>query len=175
MKRIQKIFIALTLIVAAITIGNNPLQAQSAITIAGGDAENSSGSIAYSCGEVAVKSSLKKAITVVNITVSYNEGVQSPFTERDKQDQYNGIQPLSIKLDVYPTLTNESVTIEGENTEPLYYTLYNTNGLQLQQGTYNGGGQHKLDLSGYASGNYLLRVSSSDRKNINTYKIILLR
>ncbi len=174
MNRIHYIFLALSLVVAAITIGQNPLHAQSAITIAGGDATSASGSIAYSCGEVAVKSSLKKAITVVNITVSYNEGVQSPFTERDKQDQYNGIQPLSIKLDVYPTVTNEGVTIEGENTEPLYFTLYNTNGLQLQQGTYNGG-QYKLDLSGYASGNYLLRVASGDKKEINTYKIILLR
>jgi len=173
MNRTKCKLIAVVFTLAAIAFGGNTLQAQRAITFAGGDARNNTGSIAYSCGEVAVKTSIKKAVTVVNITEQYTEGVQQPYTDRDK-DQYNSISPLTVKMDVYPNPTTEGVTIEGDNTETLHYTLYTANGQELQHGDYNGG-QKKLDLTSYASGNYMLRIATKDNTKVNTYKIILLR
>ena len=166
----KRIAVALTL--AAMFVGGGVLRAQSAITIAGGDFKNPSGSVSFSCGEVAVKLAEQKAFTVVNITESFNEGVQQPFTRRDASG--NSISPLAVKLEVYPNPATDCVNIEGEGNGQLNYTLYTMNGQQLQQGQYNGV-QERIDMSSYATGNYLLRISTPDNTQVNTYKIVLVR
>lgn len=150
-----------------------PLHAQQAITFCSGEASNTSGFVSISCGEVAVQTSVAKAVTVVNITEQYNEGVQQPFTPRDHNT--NGITPLSVKMDVYPNPTTDGVTMESELlAEPLHYTLYNTNGQLMEEGNYNGG-QHRIDMTDYVAGNYILRIANGNNSGINTYKIILVR
>ena len=112
MKTMNSKRIAVVLTLAAIFAAGGTLRAQSAITIAGGDFKNPSGSVSYSCGEVAVKVAEQKAFTVVNITESFNEGVQQPFTPRDAGN--NSISPLAVKLEVYPNPATDCVNIEGE-------------------------------------------------------------
>lgn len=172
MKTMNSKRIAVVLTLAAIFAAGGTLRAQSAITIAGGDFKNPSGSVSYSCGEVAVKVAEQKAFTVVNITESFNEGVQQPFTPRDAGN--NSISPLTVKLEVYPNPATDCVNIEGEGAGQLNYTLYTMNGQQLQNGKFDGV-KERIDLSNYASGNYLLRIASQDNTQVNTYKIVLAR
>lgn len=144
-----------------------------AITIVGGDIYNSTGSVSFSGGEVAVSTSVARAVTVVNITESFQEGVQQPMTERDVA--LNRITPLSVEVSLYPNPTTEGVTLESADAEtPLRYTLYDTQGRCLQQGTYRGGAQY-IDLTGYATGTYMMRVVSDNEKQVNIYKIILAK
>ena len=165
-KRIQP------LLLLALAFGMGGLQAQQAITIAGGDCRNAHGSISFSAGELAVQTSVARAITVFNITESFTEGVQQPLTGRD-ESQWQGITPLDITLSVYPNPTTDGVTLQGSQpTEPLTYILYAADGRTLVQGSYTGE-QQTIDLKPYAAGNYLLRVAvPSNPSKSNVYKII---
>lgn len=145
------------------------MQAQEAITILGGDVSANGASLSLSAGQVAVKSSVARAITVVNITEQFSEGVQQPRTSRDPQ---NSIEALDVNVAIYPNPTTDAVVMECRDlAQDLTYTLYNLNGQILQEGSFAGGQQH-IDLQHYSAGSYMLYVSSSDKKQMNTYKII---
>lgn len=141
-----------------------------AITIVGGDCSNASGSISASGGEVAVHTSVARAITVVNITASFSEGVQQPFTLRDKSLD---IESPVCNLSVYPNPTTDAVNLEGD-TSPLHYALYTLSGQQLQEGSFDGG-TIRIGLENYAAGCYILRVISNDKKQTSVYKITLVK
>lgn len=145
-----------------------------AITIVGGDYRNHAGSISFSGGEVAVQTSVARAITVVNVTESFKEGVQQPLTERDAST--NSITAaLDVEVSLYPNPATDGVTLESSNTgTPLHYSLYDAQGRRLQEGIHNGGAQ-RIDLTGYATGTYMLRVASDNEKQANIYKIILAK
>lgn len=145
------------------------LRAQQAITSFGGDVSGVTGSLSYSGGEIAVKTAFAPAITVVNVTESFSEGVQQPFTARDSQ--YQGIDPLTVSLAIYPNPTADNITLECSQPTQLSYTLYNANGQTLSRGTYSGG-QQTIDLQHLAAGTYMLHVASSDQSKKNIYKII---
>ena len=138
-----------------------------AITIAGGDCMMSVGSMSASAGEVAVSSSVARAITVVNVTESFSEGVQQPFTLRDRQ-QVRQVLPCNVS--VYPNPTTDGVNLEGE-AEKIHYTLFSSQGQRLCEGTFDG--KVFLDLKDYPSGSYLLRVSSGNQKS--TFRINLAK
>ncbi len=164
---ITKASVALLTILCC-SMGN--LCAQQAITCFGGDIIGTTGSVNFSGGEIAVKTATARAITVVNVTESFTEGVQQPFTERDRNQQ--GIQELSINLSIYPNPTADNVIIECNQMEgQLTYTLYGTNGQVLQKGTYKGG-QQQIDLDKYSAGNYMLHITTPDKTKMNVYKII---
>ena len=156
------------LLTAAAGIGG--LQAQQAVTFCGGTVTTNQGSLSFSGGEMAVQTSIAPAITVVNITESFTEGVQQPFTERDRA-QYNDIETLDAAVSVYPNPATKHVVLECSAPERLCYMLYNANGQLLRQGTYTGG-KELIDLQPYAAGNYMLQVATPDKKKKNMYKII---
>lgn len=146
------------------------MQAQQAITFFGGDVTGSTGSVSFSGGEVAVQTATAPAITVVDVTESFTEGVQQPFTERDRAQQ--GIEQLSVDMSIYPNPTADNVILEcDESAGQLVYTLYGTNGQVLQKGSF-GGGQHPINMEQYAAGNYMLQVATTDNTKMNVYKII---
>jgi len=140
-----------------------------AITAFGGDVTGVTGSLSCSGGEVAVKTAFAPAITVVNVTESFSEGVQQPYTARDAQ--YQGIDELTVSVAVYPNPTMDNVTIECDQPASLSYTLYNANGQMLSHGNYKGG-QQTIDLQKLPAGSYMLHVASSDKSQMNIYKII---
>ena len=152
--------------------GAMQMHAQQAITNAGGNIGNGTGSLSYTVGEMAVQTSVARAITVVNITESFTEGVQQPFTDRDRQ--YNGIDPLNFSVAVYPNPTTDNVVFECSEAKPLTYVLYGTNGQVLQHGIYMGG-QQTVDMQQYAAGSYMLQIATSDKSKMNIYKIIKAR
>jgi len=153
-----------------VMLGCGCLQAQQAITFCGGDVSTNRGTLSFSGGEMAVQTSVAPAITVVNITESFTEGVQQPFTDRDG-DPYNGIEGLEVEVTLYPNPTTKHVVLECSEPQQLTYTLFSTNGQTLLKGTY-GGGQEQIDMQPYAAGNYMLQVATPDKKKMNVYKII---
>lgn len=148
-----------------------PKTEPAAILSFGGDASCAQGSLSYSGGEVAVQYSIARAITVVNITQSFSEGVQQPFTPRDAQ-RYEGIDPLEVSMAIYPNPTTDHVVIScSQTTEPLSYTLYSANGQTISRGTYTEG-EEQIDMESLPAGNYMLQVANSDKSKMNIYKII---
>lgn len=158
---------AIVLMVLLCAAGN--IRAQQAITCFGGDVFGITGSLSNSGGEVAVLSAYAPAITVVNVTESFSEGVQQPYMPRDAQ--YEGIDALTVNVAVYPNPTAENITLGCDQPAQLTYTLYNANGQALSHGTYTGG-QQTIDLQKYAAGSYMLHVASADNTKMNIYKII---
>ena len=157
-------------VLALLLGGAGSLHAQHAITCFGGDMTGSTGSVSFSGGEVAVKTATARAITVVDVTESFTEGVQQPFTERDRAQQ--GIGEIAARMSVYPNPTADNVVLECDETAgQLMFTLYGTNGQVLQQGT-DTGGQHQIAMEQYGAGNYMLQVSTPDKTKMNVYKII---
>ncbi|MBQ3983408.1 MAG: T9SS type A sorting domain-containing protein [Bacteroidales bacterium] len=159
-----------TALMLLVLLGCGSLHAQQAITFCGGDVATQAGSLSFSGGEVAVQTSIAPAITVVNITESFTEGVQQPFTERDRT-RYEGIETLTVEISLYPNPTTKHVVLECSEPQRLTYTLFNTNGQTLKKGTYNGG-QEQIDMQPYAAGNYMLQVANEDNTKMNVYKII---
>ena len=160
--------ISATLLLALLSWGGG-LRAQQAITSFGGDATSVTGTLSYSGGEIAVKTAYAPAITVVNVTESFSEGVQQPVTARDLE--YQGIVPLTVSVAIYPNPTADNITLECDQPTQLSYTLYNANGQTLTRGSYNGG-QQIIDLQQLAAGTYMLHVSTPDQTKKNIYKII---
>ena len=145
------------------------LRAQQAITSFGGDVSGITGSLSNSGGEVAVLTAYAPAITVVNVTESFSEGVQQPYTARDAE--HEGIDALTVSVAVYPNPTATDITLECDQPAQLTYTIYNANGQALSHGSFSGGKQ-TIDLQQYAAGNYMLHVTSADNSQKNIYKII---
>ena len=160
--------ISATLLLALLSWGGG-LRAQQAITSFGGDATSVTGTLSYSGGEIAVKTAYAPAITVVNVTESFSEGVQQPLTARDLE--YQGIVPLTVSVAIYPNPTADNITLECDQPMQLAYTLYNANGQTLSRGTYQGG-QQTIDLQNLAAGTYMLHVATPDQSTKNIYKII---
>ena len=160
--------ISATLLLALLSWGGG-LRAQQAITSFGGDATSVTGTLSYSGGEIAVKTAYAPAITVVNVTESFSEGVQQPVTARDLE--YQGIVPLTVSVAIYPNPTADNITLECDQPMQLAYTLYNANGQTLSRGTYQGG-QQTIDLQNLAAGTYMLHVATPDQSTKNIYKII---
>lgn len=157
------------LLVVALMAWGGVSQAQQAITIFGGDVAGVTGTMSFSGGEVAVQTAYAPAITVVNVTESFSEGVQQPVMVRDAQNQ--GIDALSVNVAVYPNPTADNVTLECDQPAQLNYTLYSANGQVLARGTYEGG-QQSIDLQKLAAGTYMLHVANADKSKMNIYKII---
>lgn len=154
------------------------LQAQSsnhlnpaAITFCGGDGSSATGSISYSVGQVVQETSMAQAITVVNITKSFTEGVQQPYNPRE-DNRYEGIDPLTVNMTVYPNPATTHVVLScNQMTEPLNYKLYSANGQMIQDGTYTDG-EEIIRMENMPVGSYILKVTSSDNTKMNIYKII---
>lgn len=154
----------------ALVLGGGCLQAQQAITFCGGNAASAMGSLSFSGGEMAVQTSIAPAITVVNITESFTEGVQQPFTSRDV-DRYEGIEPLSAEISLYPNPTTSHVTLHLNQPDRLSYTLFGANGQTLLKG-YCTGEEQQIDMQAYPAGSYMLQITNEDKTKMNIYKIV---
>ena len=162
---LKKILMVASLLCVAVGV-----RAQAGIVNLGGDARSRYGSLGYSVGQLACENDFAPAISVVNITESFNEGLQQPYTLRDMQ--FEDIQAISITVSLYPNPTVDAVILECDNLdETLCYTLYNAQGQQLEQGTYHGG-QQRIELKEYAAGNYMLSIQNKNKNEQNIYKII---
>ena len=157
------------IVLLALLCWGGGLRAQQAITSFGGDVRGVMGSLSFSGGEVAVKTAYAPAVTVVNVTESFSEGVQQPITARDMQSL--GIDALTVGVAIYPNPTADNIILECDQPMQLTYTLYNANGQTLSHGNYNGG-QQTINLQQLAAGTYMLHVATPDQTKKNIYKII---
>ena len=143
-------------------------KAQQAITIVGGGISNSRGSISLSGGEVAVQHSVARAITVVNITSYFTEGVQQAFgiIHNDLNS------PLPVEIAVGPNPTRDWVDINvADSYHGLNYTLYSLKGETIQKDNIVGEKTH-IEMGNLPTGTYRLYIENENHSEKNVYKII---
>lgn len=143
-------------------------KAQEAITIVGGDARNSSGSISLSCGEVAVQRSVARAITVVHITSYFTEGVQQGFGVISNDIN----NPLPVEITVGPNPARDWVDINvADSYQGLNYTLYSIKGETVRKNNIVSEKTH-IEMGNLPTGTYMLYVENENHTKKNVYKII---
>ena len=107
--------------------------------------------------------------TVTNGTTILTQGFQqSKLTVTAVSELLNS----EIKLKVFPNPTNDFVLIQFNKTiENSDYTLFNLTGKILKSKQINST-ETRLDLSNYASGQYILKLTKNSTQPLQTFKII---
>ncbi|MFO7827562.1 MAG: T9SS type A sorting domain-containing protein [Bacteroidales bacterium] len=135
------------------------------IAAAGENSETSELSVSWTLGEIAVE-------TLESSTIIMTQGFQQGYYEITSVDD-----PLIKDLDlkVYPNPATEYIYVELKSDEikSALIELYNIEGkLVLNEQWDYIEGPYKIDLNGYGSSQYILRISDTSGQLLQTYKII---
>lgn len=142
-------------------------EAQSSVVSAGGDASNSSGSVAYSVGQVAVEHQGNNVNTIT-------EGVQQTYEISTIVDNYPNIVINAI---VYPNPTLNYIQLSLTNfdihSRKIEGRIYDSNGKFL---TYVDIKELEtiIDLSKFATGTYYLSLYEKEEL-LKSFKIVKVR
>ena len=137
--------------------------AQQSPVAAGGDANSSSGSIAFSIGQVFYnqEGTSKGAV---------NQGLQQTYVIIPTSITENNTE---ITLAAYPNPTSDKlmVSIKGSNNPTCTYVLFDASGKIIDSKQFTGNST-TLSLARVAAGNYFLKITDSNNKEFKNFKII---
>ena len=146
------------------------MKAQSVIGSMGGDLCTEYGGVSQTVGQPADNSVYDTALTINTRTSMMGEGVQQPYLSWELLG-VSGAEMSALRVNIYPNPTVDGFVIEVSEDEKRYqYELYSMNGALLQQGVMRG--RCRVDMEAYATGSYMLRLSTMDREEERNYKII---
>ena len=137
-------------------------QAQESANSSGGDATGSSGTVAYSVGQVVYTTN-----TGSNGSVAL--GVQHAyeiFTIGIKETE------LNISLTAFPNPTTENLTLQisDYNNEKLSYQLFDMQGKQLSNGQIVAQ-QTQIDMNSLPTATYFVNIVNQENKKVQSFKI----
>ena len=138
------------------------IYAQEAVLITGGDSSSSSGSLAYSVGQVVYTSDSNNDGTV-------NKGVQQAFEIFTLSIDDNR---LDILLSVYPNPTTSHINlrIDDQLSKGLSFQLYDLHGRLLRQENITDK-ITQIDMQKLQSATYLVNILQ-DHKRVKSFKVI---
>ena len=145
--------------------GLTSLQAQEAVTTAGGEASGGGGSASYTVGQTVYTTE-----TGTNGN-SIAQGVQQPF-EISAVTGIEEAKGISLNVSVYPNPTTDYLTVKVENYETanLQYQVFDING-KLLQSIKATGEETQINTSNLVPANYFVKVLDN-KKEIKVFKII---
>lgn len=150
MKRSSKVFLLVIFTLSVIY-----MQAQEAVTTAGGNVANSSGAVSYTIGQPFVSVSNANGYTL-------SEGVQQAF-EIMEVGIAEEAKVLDVEVIVFPNPTEKEVNIQANgNDKEMQYQLYNVEGKVITAGSWCGE-QYSISLQALAKGVYMLRLGDKER------------
>jgi hypothetical protein len=135
--------------------------AQQATVVSGKNASGSGGSSSYTVGQIVYT-------TNTGTNGSLAQGVQQPFEISTLgTDEFP-----NVSLSAFPNPTSNALTLSLENydTTNLRYELFDINGRLIKSNKLNGN-QTQIDMTGNATGTYLLIINDKSKK-LKTFKII---
>lgn len=140
------------------------LYAQQGLVTAGGNSSGTAGSVNYSIGQPFNTS-------IVNNLGSLSEGMQQPYeilVVTQSGDMFHRL----ITCSAYPNPTRDKIMLRVDELEfkQLSFQLFDTNGKLLLQDTIINQ-ETTIEITGYLSGIYFLKVSDQ-QKNTISFKII---
>ena len=142
-------------------LGLGGLQAQDALTAAGGEASGSGGSSSYSVGQVLYTSSTgSNGIVTHGVQQAYEIFVTVGMEETN----------INLELSVYPNPTANYLNLKVEDTDKLIYQLYDLQGRMLANAEVMSNST-RINLEGQPASTYFL-VVLKENKIIKTFKVI---
>jgi hypothetical protein len=145
-------------------LGLTRLQAQEVVTVSGGDASGSEGSVSYSIGQVVYT-------TASGTNGSIAQGVQQPF-EISVLTGLEEPKGITLQFSVYPNPANEFVILRVENykKENMTFQLYDINGKLLENKKIEDN-ETSIVMNNFVPATYFLKVFQKNKEKI-TFKII---
>lgn len=140
------------------------ITAQSGLHSSGGNASGSTGSIAYSVGQLfTVPSS--------NGNISVSPGVQQPYEINEIVGAKDVLPPFVVEIFPNPATDVLNITIPGKEMESML--IFNLSGVdgKIYISKESNMSNLELDTSGLPSGTYILSISNNKKQN-RLYKII---
>lgn len=135
-------------------------QTPEAVASAGGSGASNQASVDWTLGEV------------ITETLSYENGfVTQGLHQHAAIEITTDIAMVGLEVNVYPNPTSEGISIDTENLPSVNMYLLDMRGHILWE-KQKPSPIELLDLSGYASGNYLLQVVNPANKQIAILKIV---
>ena len=140
------------------------LQAQEAISAAGGDASSTGGSVSYSVGQVVYT-------TITGSNGSVVQGVQQPY-EISIVIGIDQARDIKLSCTAYPNPVVDLLTlkVDNYNIENLMYQLYDMNGKRLEN-KFIKRNETGIPLGKLVPATYFLKVIHNG-KEVKTFKII---
>ena len=160
-----KLILVLMITLANLLISTSIL-AQQAATAAGGNATGSGGTVAYSVGQVAYT-------TNTGATNSVAQGVQQPYEISGVVGIKSETNSLTSEIKLYPNPTINSINLQvvDYQSETLFYELMDVNGKLIETKKINSTIE-TISMADFAAATYFLRVTTSNSKEVKSFKII---
>ncbi|MCJ7449222.1 MAG: T9SS type A sorting domain-containing protein [Bacteroidales bacterium] len=155
----KKVIILLVLVISCILIN-----AQETVSVTGGNATGSGGSISYTVGQITYN-----FLSGTNGTVA--QGVQQPY-EISVVTAIENTEGITLEYKVYPNPTRGliNLSIKPFSDENLKFRLYDLNGILLQDKKIESE-ETEISMESLSSAIYFLKVIK-DNKEIKIFKII---
>lgn len=151
------------LIIIVLVLGFDRLYAQEAISVTGGNASGSGGSLSYSVGQVFYT-------TDTGTNGSVAKGVQQPY----EISVFSGNKEIisNLVFSLYPNPTNDFLILKVENCnkENLSYQLFNLKGQMVENGGINSN-ETTILVNEFVPGTYFLKLIDN-KKEVRTFKIV---
>ena len=142
-------------------LGLGGLQAQDAVTAAGGEASGSGGSSSYSVGQVLYTTSAgSNGIVAHGVQQAYEIFVTTGIEETN----------INLELSVYPNPTTNYLNLKVEDPDKLIYQLYDLQGRMLANAEVISNST-RINLEDQPSSTYFL-VVLKENNIIKTFKVI---
>lgn len=139
------------------------LYSQQVILSSGANANQGSGSISYSVGQINCK-------THAGVEGSVAEGVQQPYEISVIDNSESETIKMNISVFPNPTINILNLKIEDTDFSDLNFKLFDINGKQID-GKKITSSDTQLNFSGMATSSYYLRLYQGERQ-IKAFKII---
>lgn len=158
----KKLDIALTFILTLVSV--SATQAQKTLSVTGGIAEGSGGSLSYTVGQVFYRFNSAE-------NGSEAQGVHQPYeiSVTTAIEEYNGIL---LEIMVYPNPVNDFLILKVDNNKPdnLSFKLYDTNGI-LKENRKIISNETDIIMKNLPPGIYFLKVTDNQQE-LKIFKII---
>jgi hypothetical protein len=143
-----------------ITIFNFNGLSQTVISTSSNRIHNGNGEIDYTIGQLVYES-------FQTSSHSFSQGIHNPI----KVNNIGGTYVISdLDLTVFPNPTRSQISIQGSNPTIYIYNVLDMNGQMIFDGIFLN--QIDLNLESLASGLYILKVNSPEKRQQSSYQII---
>jgi hypothetical protein len=165
MKRL--IFTVIISSISVLLFGQNDTISSYVVASAGGDTTVNGVSVSWTLGEVAIET-----IATNDSSIILTQGFQQGYFEITSIGE-----PLSddFELKIYPNPASEYIYIDltSKNIKSMLVEIYNMEGKLVYNKKYESlSGPSQISLNGLNSNQYILRVSESSGKVLQTFKLI---
>lgn len=146
----------LTLLLSVATV-----QAQNALTTAGGEASSEAGTVSYTIGQAAASYALSDG-------GSLTAGVQQSYIIKQVAPP-DGVAELQAEFKVYPNPTTDAVSVTTTDSDDYSFELHTEAGAIVKKGDFDE--SCMVEMSAFVPSTYMLRISNK-KGQMKVFRIV---